>query len=204
LVKRPVPDTPLPTREEILAFIARERAAAQEAGRAHPEKIGKREIARAFNIKGADRIVLKRILKELEAEGAVERSGRKLHKAGQLPSVVLADVTGRDSDGELVARPVEWDEEANGAPPRIIVFAPRKPQPGQPTAGVGDRALLRVSLNREAARGAPQYDGRIVKLLSRERPQQLGVYRALPQGGGRLLPIDKKNLDRELSILPGD
>jgi ribonuclease R len=40
-------ETPLPSREDILAFIARERDAAQKSGAAHPAKIGKREIARA-------------------------------------------------------------------------------------------------------------------------------------------------------------
>ena len=46
----------LPSREEILAFIGRERKAAMEAGSPHPDKVGKREIAKAFNIKGAARI----------------------------------------------------------------------------------------------------------------------------------------------------
>ena len=113
----------------------------------------------AFGLKGADRIPLKRILKELEAEGAVEKRGRTLHKKGQLPSVVLADITGRDADGELVARPVEWNEEEHGAAPRIAVFTPRKSRPGQPAAGVGDRALIRVEPNRDARKGEPQYDG---------------------------------------------
>ena len=31
----------------------------------------------------------------------------------------------------------------------------------------------------------------------------LGIFRALPGGGGRLAPIDKKNLGRELAIPPG-
>ncbi len=202
MAKPPAPETPLPSREEILAFIARERAAAQEEGRKLPDKIGKREIARAFGLKGADKIPLKRILKELEAEGAVEKRGRTLHKKGQLPTVVLADITGRDADGELIARPVEWNEEENGATPRIAVYTPRKARPGEPAAGVGDRALIRAEPNRDARKGEPQYTGRVVKLLAKTKPQQLGVFRALPQGGGLLLPIDKKNLDRELTILP--
>jgi ribonuclease R len=203
LAKPPATETPLPSREEILAFIARERAAAQEEGRKLPDKIGKREIARAFGLKGADKIPLKRILKELEVEGALEKRGRTLHKKGQLPTVVLADITGRDADGELIARPVEWNEEEHGAAPRIAVYTPRKARPGEPAAGVGDRALIRAEPNRDARKGEPQYTGRVVKLLAKTKPQQLGVFRALPQGGGLLLPIDKKNLDRELTILPG-
>ena len=88
-------------------------------------KIGKREIARAFSITGADRIGLKKILKELEAEGAVERSGKQLHKPGQLPAVVLAEIVKRDSDGELIAQLVEWDA-AQGPIPKILIYLGRR------------------------------------------------------------------------------
>ena len=69
--KKPEPATraPLPSKADILAFIARER----EAAGGVPVKIGKREVSRAFGIKGADRIGLKALLKDLESDGAVER-----------------------------------------------------------------------------------------------------------------------------------
>ena len=57
--------------------------------------------------------------------------------------MVLADITGRDADGEFLARPTEWDEEAHGAAPVIRIATPRRARPGE-TAGVGDRALLRI------------------------------------------------------------
>ena len=55
----------------------------------------------------------------------------------------MADITGRDSDGELIATPAEWDEVESGEPPKIRIHVPRRPQPGT-AAGVGDRALLRI------------------------------------------------------------
>ena len=204
--KRPPSERPLPGKEEILAFVARERAAAQEAGRPLPDKIGKREIAQAFGIRGAAKIELKRLLKELEAEGELERRGKTLHKPGQLPNVVLADVKTRDRDGEFIAVPVEWDEAELGPAPRILVSAPRrdKKRRDQPTPGVGDRALLRVSRDPHSDEGEPAYLGRVIKLVSRTRAQIVGVFRAnLAAGGGRLLPIDKKSLNRELLIPPG-
>ncbi|MGA9600659.1 MAG: hypothetical protein WBS22_10505, partial [Methylocystis sp.] len=69
--KRDGPPLALPTREEILAFLAREEQAMRETGRA--AKIGKREIARAFSIKGADRVELKRLISGLVEEGALDR-----------------------------------------------------------------------------------------------------------------------------------
>ena len=53
--------------------------------------------------------------------------------------------------------------------------------------------------------GEPAYAGRVVKLLPRAKTQVLGIFRADPRGGGRIVPIDKKNVNRgELSVGPGD
>ena len=193
---------PFPSREDIVAFIAREREAAEKAGAAQPDKIGKREIARAFGIRGDDKILLKKILKELELDGAVARSRTGLHQTGALPQIVLADILSRDRDGELIATPAEWDE-ALGQAPRIVIFAPRKPRGKDlPSAGVGDRALLRVApLGGEG----PAYSGRVVKLLSRAVRRTLGVFREDPRtGGGRISPVDKKLREKEFIVSQAD
>ena len=197
---------PFPSREDIVAFIAREREAAEKAGAAQPDKIGKREIARAFGIRGDDKILLKKILKELELDGAIARSRTGLHDPGALPQIVLADILSRDRDGELIATPAEWDE-ALGPAPRIVVFAPRKPRGKDlPSAGVGDRALLRVApLGASPEEEAPAYSGRVVKLLSRAARRTLGVFREDPRtGGGRISPVDKKLREKEFIVSQAD
>jgi len=181
---------PLPSKQDLLAFIG-----------SRDGKAGKREIARAFGIKGGDRVALKNMLRELADEGQVERRRRKLTRAGHLPSVVLADITGRDRDGELIALPTEWDEEAHGPAPRIRLVTPRRQRPGD-VAGVNDRALIRVEETGEAGE-AIRHSGRVIKIIDRARHRVLGVFRALPGGGGRLSPIDKKQLGRELAIPAG-
>ncbi len=191
----------LPTRDEILAFIARERDA---KGEKTPAKNGKREIARAFGIKGSDKIGLKRVLKELESEGAIERRRKTLHKAGLLPTVVLAEVFSRDRDGDLLAVPAEWDID-DGEAPKIILFLPRVQRKAGPAPGLGDRALVRVEPLRDAKAGEPAYSGRIVKLLTRAKAQVLGIYQSDPLGGGRVSPVDKKSASRgDYRIRPGD
>lgn len=192
----------LPSRDDILAFLAREREAMNKAGRAG--KIGKREIARAFGVKGADRIALKRLLGELEADGALERRGKRLAKPGVLPQVVLADVTGRDRDGELIAVPAEWNADELGPAPRIRVSAPRRARPGEPLAGVGDRALVRTEPDHDAGPHDPPYAGRVVKLLSRARGRMIGVLRVAATGAARFEPVDKKQAGRELVIASED
>ena len=172
----------LPSREELLAFIRERRGT-----------VSAREIARAFGAKNADRAALNRMLRELANSGEIDRRRKRLHPAGTLPPVVLADVTSRDADGELLARPTEWDEDAHGAPPVIRIVTPRRARPGE-TAGVGDRALLRVE------KQGNDVSGRVIKLLDRAKHRVLGVFRGAPGGGGSLVPVDKKQLGRELSI----
>jgi ribonuclease R len=180
----------LPSKQEVLAFVG------SQAG-----KVGTREIARAFGLKNADRAVLKQMLRDLSDEGKIARRRRRMHHAGALPSVVIADITGRDADGELIAIPTEWDEEAHGAAPRIRLHTPRKSRPAE-IAGVGERALLRVEESGEENDEA-RYTGRVIKVIDRARTRVLGIFRALPEGGGRVLPVDKKQLGRELAVPAG-
>jgi ribonuclease R len=199
----PKQPAPFPSREDILAFIARESAEAERAGA--PKKIEKREIARAFAIRGDAKIRLKALLKELEIEGEVQKSRAGLHKKGELPQVVMVDILSRDRDGALIATPAEWEEEL-GPAPRILVALPRraaKTGDHAPAPGVGDRALLRVSPLRET--GGPGYTGRVIKLLSRAQKRILGIFREdLRTRGGRIVPVDKKNRDREYQVAEAD
>ncbi len=183
-------DSGFPSRDAIVAFI-----------RANPGNIGTREIAREFGLKNADRVELKQILRELADDGTVAKRGRKILEPAALPPTVMADITGRDTDGELLAAPTEWDTEQDGPAPKIRIHVPRRPQPGT-AAGVGDRALLRVEKTGESD-GAP-YRGRVIKVIDHARTRLLGIYRALPAGGGRLVPVDKKQAGRELNIAKDD
>jgi ribonuclease R len=186
--KRPPPG--LPSREDLVAFIG-----------THKGKAGVREIARAFGLKNADRATLRQMLRGLQDEGTVETRRKKLHHAGTLPSVVLADVTHRDKDGELIAVPTEWDTEAHGEAPRIRIHVPRKARPME-IPGVGDRVLLRTQESGEEGE-AIRHSGRVIKVLDRAKQRQLGIFRQLPNGGGRLEPVDKKMLGQEVAIPPG-
>jgi ribonuclease R len=179
---------PFPSKEDVLAFIA------QEAG-----NVGTREIARAFGLKNADRAALKQMLRDLAEAGKIERRRKKLHHAGEMPEVALCDITGRDPDGELIAVPTEWDEEAHGEPPRIRVHVPRR---SREVPGVGDRALLRTEQLKHAEDGI-LYQGRPIKVIDRAKHRVLGVFRRLADGSGRLVSIDKKHTGRELSIPSG-
>ncbi|TBW34319.1 ribonuclease R [Siculibacillus lacustris] len=184
----------MPSREDLLAWLAR-----------NPGAAGKRDIARAFGITGSAKIALKHLLRDLESEGVVEKRRKRLAPTGMLAQVFVADVTRRDPDGELLAVPDEWDEDERGPAPLVLVLAEprvRRAGPKPPAAGVGDRLLLRLS---EAEVELPEgvtHAARIVRVLERQPAAALGIVRLEPDGGARIVPIDKKS--RELIVGSGD
>lgn len=188
---------PEPSREAILDFIETER----EAGR----EVGRREIAKAFGLDAGGKIWLKRLLRELDEEGATSGDGveRPVHPRGALPPVLLSEIKSKDRDGDLVAAPLEWNVTDDGEPPRILIERPRefRSKRAAPAAGVGDQVLLKLTRLRGVDGFA--YSGRVLKIMGKGKAQILGIFRALPDGSGRLVPIDKKAQGREALIPRG-
>ncbi len=167
----------LPSREELLAFIAE-----------HPGQAGKREIAKSFGISGGGRIALKRMLKELGEEGLVRKDRRRLSRPGDLPSVSVLVILDRDSDGDFIAQPVNWDDPKVG-PPRILI-EPHRGRPITPAPGIGDRLLARVQ-PAEKDESDVAYTARVIKVLEKRPPSILGVVKSI-EGEIRIIPVDRK------------
>ena len=135
----------LPDRQAILDFIATQKTS-----------VGKREIAKAFGIKGAARIDLKRLLKELEAEGHLEKRKKSYSDPERLPPVSVLLVTGPDKDGDLYAKPLEWGGE--GVEPVVLII----PRAGDSALGAGDRILARLTLVKGESH---HYEGRLIRRI---------------------------------------
>ncbi|HEX7931321.1 MAG TPA: RNB domain-containing ribonuclease, partial [Sphingomicrobium sp.] len=174
MTRKPSPG--LPSRKQILDFIA---------GSGQPA--GKREIARAFGIRGNDKIALKKLLNDMGDEGLIETSrGRAFHQVGGIPKVTVLKVVEADEDGAIWARPENW--EADTPPPKLRVI-----EKGRHSAlGIGDRVLARTE-----ARGKG-YVAHPLKTLVRQAELVLGVLR---KEGSRfwLTPVEKKER-RELPV----
>ncbi len=183
----------LPPRDVILRFIAD-----------HPQQASKRELAKAFGLKGDERIALKHLLRDLEEEGMLQKSRKSLIRPGALPPITVLDITTRDKDGELIGRPAEWPEDAGVAPAVAIRQssspAGRNGKGKAPVAGMGDRVLAKIFAASD--RGGPAYTARIIKVLDKRRGAALGVFRETPGGGGRLMPIERRG--EEMVIDPDD
>jgi ribonuclease R len=140
-------------------------------------------------VKGGDRIALKALLRDMADDGLIAGSRRKLSRPGALPPVTVLEVTGRDADGEFIARPAVWDEEHGPAPGILMVESKRE---AGPVSGIGDRVLARITpLGADA--GYP-YQARTIKRLARAARNLLGIFRSLPGGTGVIDPVDRKQL----------
>ena len=164
----------IPTKPEILDWIT-----------SNPTLTAKRDIAKAFGIKGAARIDLKRMLKELEAEGHLEKRQKTYQDPDRLPPVSVLQVTGAESDGDLYAKPLEW--HGTGAEPVVLLVT----KASDPALGEGDQILARVT----AVQGeSHEYEGRMIRRIGTNPERVLGVFRKTAEGG-RILPIDKGHSD---------
>jgi len=161
-----------PTREQLLQFITE-----------NPDQAGKREIAKAFRLKGDDRIWLKEMLSDLQDDGLLEKKGKRLAEKGALPPIAVLDVIDRDRDGELIGRPVEGSDETI----RVAIRVGRGDK--GPAPGIGQRVLAKIFANKD--REGPAYTGRVIKVLERRREALLGVVRK-SRDGWRLEPVERK------------
>ena len=160
----------IPSKAEILDWIA-----------ANPTLNSKRDLAKAFGIKGAARIDLKRLLKELEAEGHLEKRRRTYRDPERLPPVTVLQVKAPDANGDLFARPLEWHGE--GVEPVVLVV----PRASDPALGAGDRILAKLAVVHEEDHN---YEARLIRRIGTNPRRVLGVFRKTSEGG-RIVPVDK-------------
>ncbi|MBH1999157.1 MAG: VacB/RNase II family 3'-5' exoribonuclease, partial [Sphingomonadaceae bacterium] len=159
-----------PTRDEVMAFITSTDQAA-----------GKREIAKAFGLKGQEKIALKALLKDMADEGLIDIGpARAFHKMGGVPKVTVLRIVDVD-DTTLIATPERWEAEGQPAPRLRVVE-----RGGRGALTVGDRILARTE---EAGRGWLAHP---MKKLAKSTEMLLGVVEEMADGKLWLRPVDKR------------
>jgi ribonuclease R len=168
--------TGLPSRDQILEFIE-----------SSDQPAGKREIARAFGLKGNDKIALKQLLRDMGDEGLIDSApGRAFHKMGGVPKVTVLRVVDVDDGGNVWAVPERWEAEV--PEPRL-----RVQERGRNGAlGPGDRILARTEERGSGFIAHP------MKKLLKGSELVLGVLHQEGEGFW-LKPVDKRER-RELAV----
>jgi len=160
----------LPSRQQILDFITRSA-----------EPAGKREIARAFGLKGQEKIALKALLRDMADEGLIDGRRTAFHKMGGVPRVTVLRVVDIE-EGEAIAVPDTWTPGDAAPPPRL-----RLVEKGRASAlRKGDRVLARTE---ESAAGWRAYP---MKRLPAGTDQVMGVIEIDGAGKAWLAPVDKR------------
>ncbi|MCK0531258.1 ribonuclease R [Sphingobium agri] len=159
-----------PTRDQVMEFIT-----------SSDQPAGKREIAKAFGLKGQEKIALKALLKDMADEGLLDIGpARAFHKMGGVPKVTVLRIVDVD-DTTLIATPERWEAEGQPAP-RLRVLERGK----RGALTIGDRILARTE---EAGRGWVAHP---MKKLAKASEELLGVVEAGEGGKLWLRPVDKR------------
>ena len=169
--RKPLPNPGLPSRKQVLDFIAESA-----------EPAGKREIARAFGLQGQEKIQLKAMLKDMAEEGLIDGNRTAFHRMGGVPKVTVLRVIEID-EGEAIAVPDSWTPDDAVPPPRIRLRALK----GRDSAlRSGDRVLARTE---EAGAG---WIAHPMKRLPAAADQIMGVIELDGAGKASLAPVDKR------------
>ncbi|WP_375206312.1 ribonuclease R [Hyphococcus sp.] len=177
--------TGLPSKKEIIAYL--ENADGE---------VARRDIARAFGVKGEARADLRRLLKELDEAGAINlKSGKRIERADALPPVAPIDVMSVDDDGDLICLPANWRGETE---PPMIRLAARKAAKVKPAPGVGDRLLARLK-----PAGDDGYEADVIKAIGKGAHRFLAVFHEKRRGGGVAEPVERRARD-SFTIEKGD
>ncbi len=165
----------LPTRKQVLDFIANS-----------PADAGKREISKAFGLKGHEKIALKALLKDMADEGLIDGKRTAYHRMGGVPHVTVLRVVDIE-EGEAIAIPDSWQPDDTTPPPRLRMIE-KGPSTGSGRAAlkVGDRVLARTE---EAGNGWRAYP---MKKLPAMTDSVLGVIEFDGAGKPWLAPVDKR------------
>lgn len=177
LANRQKPAHGLPTREQVLDFI-----------QSSPTPAGKREIARAFGLKGQEKIALKKLLRDMADEGLIDGKKTAFHRMGGVPRVTVLRIVEID-DGDVFAIPDSWQPDDATPPPRLRVVESRKGRGAAATKGAlkrGDRILARTE---EAGSGWLAHP---MKKLPSQEDALLGVVEIDGSGKAWLAPVDKR------------
>jgi len=166
----------MPTAKQVLDFIQSSDIPA-----------GKREIAKAFGLKGQEKIKLKALLKDMAEDGLIDGKKSAFHRMGGVPKVTTLKIVAIE-DGELIAEPDNWDPEAPGNAPRLTIREPR-PRPGvkrPPALKRGDRVLARTEETDAGWIAHP------MKKLPSRTEGLMGVVEIDKTGKAWLAPVDKR------------
>jgi len=168
----------LPTKEQILELLANDKTIK-----------GKRDLARAFAIRGEMRAPFKLLLREMKNEGLISRSSKDLSAPSDLPSVTVLEIPEDADPEEMIAYPTKWHSEKAEKPTVII----KTTKNARVSPAPGDNILARIS------KTGTQYFAQPMKIINKIKRAQIGIIRLVEKGGARLIPVERKQKEMQIA-----
>ncbi|MDG1888293.1 MAG: ribonuclease R [Alphaproteobacteria bacterium] len=144
-------------------------------------EITRRDIARAFNIRGNDKVWLKKTLRELIDSGDITLNHRrKFNETNNVPSVSVVEITKIFDDGGATAQLVRPNNETTKN--KIVISYTNK----SPSYRLGDHVLVKLRKTHEG-----YYKATVMRRLEKQQSKVIGIVKEI-KGSYRLIPIDGK------------
>lgn len=149
----------------------------------------KRDLAKAFNIRGDDRVVLKEMLRELKKKGKLPGGSRRkqIDKHREKNGVLILEVTGFNSSGALLAQRIDPVTNAAGLDAEAFEISFREEAPFP-----GDRVLVQLA----EQEGEP---ARLIRILPEKLTHVLGIFHGVGEHG-TVEPVNRK-IKENFSVL---
>jgi ribonuclease R len=155
----------LPTKQDLLLWL-----------KENPNKVSKREIAKAFSITGSYKIGLKKLILDLENEREARSKSNSESFISVIPSTVICIVKGPDKDGDIFLDLLDWSEGEEI--PKIFYFE----RSGSIPVSVGDRILCELT---KVEGKDYHYEAKLIRRISKTNNSSkiIGVFRVSSSGG---------------------
>ena len=155
----------LPTKQDLLLWL-----------KDNPNKVSKREIAKAFSITGSYKIGLKKLILDLENEREARSKSNSESFISVIPSTVICIVKGPDKDGDIFLDLLDWSEGEEI--PKIFYFE----RSGSIPVSVGDRILCELT---KVEGKDYHYEAKLIRRIPKTNNSSkiVGVFRVSSSGG---------------------
>ena len=155
----------LPTKQDLLLWL-----------KDNPNKVSKREIAKAFSITGSYKIGLKKLILDLENERKAPSKSNSESFISVIPSTVICIVKGPDKDGDIFLDLLDWSEGEEI--PKIFYFE----RSGSIPVSVGDRILCELT---KVEGKDYHYEAKLIRRIPKTNNSSkiIGVFRVSSSGG---------------------
>jgi ribonuclease R len=155
----------LPTKQDLLLWL-----------KDNPNKVSKREIAKAFSITGSYKIGLKKLILDLENEREARSKSNSESFISVIPSTVICIVKGPDKDGDIFLDLLDLSEGEEI--PKIFYFE----RSGSIPVSVGDRILCELT---KVEGKDYHYEAKLIRRISKTNNSSkiIGVFRVSSSGG---------------------